>query len=103
MSEAILGPSDHQGHAYRWSLIIGEKIMSSFEKAKGKTEQLIGKAEKKVGQMLGHEDLENAGERDQLTGEVKEADHDLHDDSVTGPANDAGAADDTPNQGHEAR
>ncbi|MGH3985413.1 MAG: CsbD family protein, partial [Pseudonocardiaceae bacterium] len=68
--------------------------MSSFEKAKDKAEQLIGKAEKKVGEMLGHEDLENAGERDQLAGEVEEAGHDLRDDSATGAADDAGAVHD---------
>jgi uncharacterized protein YjbJ (UPF0337 family) len=77
--------------------------MSSFEKAKDKAEQLIGKAEKKVGQMVGHEDLENAGERDQLAGEVKEAGHDLRDDETTDAVDDSGPADDATDQGHEAR
>ncbi|MGH3776563.1 MAG: CsbD family protein [Pseudonocardiaceae bacterium] len=58
--------------------------MSSFEKAKDKAEQLIGEAEKKVGQMLGLEDPENAGKRDLLTGEVKEAGHDQRDNQATG-------------------
>ncbi|MGH3837446.1 MAG: CsbD family protein [Pseudonocardiaceae bacterium] len=63
--------------------------MSSFEKAKDKAEQLIGEAEKKVGQMLGLEDLENAGKRDLSSGEVKEAGHDLRDDQATGAVDDA--------------
>lgn len=77
--------------------------MSSFEKAKGKAEQLIGKAEDKVGQMLGHDNLENAGERDQSAGEVEEAGHDLRDDTATGAADDTGAVDDATDQGHETR
>lgn len=62
--------------------------MSSFEKAKDKVEQLIGEAEKKVGQMLGLEDREDAGKRDLLSGEVKEAGHDLRDDQATGAVDD---------------
>ncbi|MGH7929375.1 MAG: hypothetical protein ACREQV_16420, partial [Candidatus Binatia bacterium] len=72
-----------------------EEPMSSFEKAKDKAEQLIGEAEKKVGRMLGLEDPENVEKRDLLTGEVKEAGHDLRDDQATGTVDDAGAVDDT--------
>ena len=68
--------------------------MSSFEKAKDKAEQLIGEAEKKVGQMLGLEEREDAGKRDLLTGEVKEGGHDLRDDQATG-VDDTTAVDDT--------
>lgn len=53
--------------------------MGIFDKAKDKAEQLIGEAEEKVGEMLGHEDLENAGKRDQSSGEAKEVGHDLGD------------------------
>ncbi|MGH3751316.1 MAG: CsbD family protein [Pseudonocardiaceae bacterium] len=61
--------------------------MSIFDKVKDKAEQLIGEAKEKIGQMTGNESLENAGKRDQLSGEVKEAGHDLRDKA-------AGAVDD---------
>ena len=53
--------------------------MGIFDKVKDKAEQLIGEAKEKIGQMTGNESLENAGKRDQLSGEVKEAGHDLRD------------------------
>lgn len=61
--------------------------MSIFDKVKDKAEQLIGEAKEKIGQMTGNESLENAGKHDQLSGEVKEAGHDLRDKA-------AGAAED---------
>lgn len=61
--------------------------MGIFDKAKDKAEQLIGEAKEKIGQLTGNESLENAGKRDQLSGEVKEAGHDLRDKA-------AGAVDD---------
>jgi uncharacterized protein YjbJ (UPF0337 family) len=61
--------------------------MGIFDKAKDKAEQLIGEVKEKIGQMTGNESLENAGNRDQLSGEVKEAGHDLRDKA-------AGAVDD---------
>jgi uncharacterized protein YjbJ (UPF0337 family) len=56
--------------------------MGIFDKAKDKAEQLIGEAKEKIGQMTGNESLENAGKRDQLSGEVKETGHDLRDKTV---------------------
>ncbi|MGH3869182.1 MAG: CsbD family protein [Pseudonocardiaceae bacterium] len=61
--------------------------MGILDKAKDKAEQLIGEAKEKIGQMTGNESLENAGKRDQLSGEAKEAGHDLRDKA-------AGAVDD---------
>ena len=61
--------------------------MSIFDKVKDKAEQFIGEAKEKIGQMTGNENLEDAGKRDQLSGEVKEAGHDLRDKA-------AGAAED---------
>jgi len=61
--------------------------MGIFDKAKDKAEQLIGEVKEKIGQMTGNESLENSGNRDQLSGEVKEAGHDLRDKA-------AGAVDD---------
>jgi uncharacterized protein YjbJ (UPF0337 family) len=58
-----------------------------FDKVKDKAEQLIGEAKEKIGQMVGNDSLENAGKRDQLSGEIKEAGHDLRDKA-------AGAVDD---------
>ncbi|GGM81438.1 hypothetical protein GCM10012275_60130 [Longimycelium tulufanense] len=53
--------------------------MGTFDKAKDKLEQAVGQAKEKLGQVTGNEELENAGKRDQLTGEAKEAGHDLRD------------------------
>jgi uncharacterized protein YjbJ (UPF0337 family) len=53
--------------------------MGIFDKVKDKAEQFIGEAKEKIGQMTGNENLENAGKRDQLSGEAKEAGHDLRD------------------------
>jgi uncharacterized protein YjbJ (UPF0337 family) len=61
--------------------------MGILDKVKDKAEQLIGEAKEKIGQMTGNESVENAGKRDQLSGQVKETGHDLRDKT-------AGAADD---------
>lgn len=61
--------------------------MGILDKAKDKAEQLIGEAKEKIGHLTGNESLENAGKRDQLSGEIKEAGHDLRDKA-------AGVADD---------
>lgn len=53
--------------------------MGIFDKVKDKAEQFIGEAKEKIGQMTGNENLENAGKRDQLSAEAKEAGHDLRD------------------------
>ena len=60
--------------------------MGILDKVKDKAEQLIGEAKEKFGQMTGNESVENAGKRDQLSGQVKETGHDLRDKA-------AGAAD----------
>lgn len=62
--------------------------MGILDKAKDKAEQLIGEAKEKIGQMTSNESLENAGKRDQLLGETKEAGHDLR-DKVAGAVHDA--------------
>lgn len=56
-----------------------EHDMSVFDKAKDKAEQMVGDAKEKVGRHTDNEELENAGKRDQLSGETKEAGHDLRD------------------------
>jgi uncharacterized protein YjbJ (UPF0337 family) len=61
--------------------------MGVFDKVKDKAEQLMGEAKEKIGQLTGNESLENAGKCDQLSGEIKEAGHDLRDKA-------AGAVDD---------
>lgn len=53
--------------------------MGILDKVKDKAEQLIGEAKEKIGQMTGNESVENAGKRDQLSGEAKETGHDLRD------------------------
>lgn len=62
--------------------------MSGFDKVKDKAEQLIGKGKEKLGQMTDNEELEAAGKRDQLKGEVKETGHDIR-DKAAGAAKDA--------------
>jgi uncharacterized protein YjbJ (UPF0337 family) len=62
--------------------------MGVFDKAKDKAEQLVGDAKEKVGRGTDNEELENAGKRDQLSGEAKEAGHDLR-DRAAGTVNDA--------------
>jgi uncharacterized protein YjbJ (UPF0337 family) len=57
--------------------------MGIFDKAKDKAEQLIGEAKEKIGQITGNESLENAGKREQVAGEVKEAGHDLRDKAAS--------------------
>ncbi len=58
--------------------------MGILDKVKDKAEQIIGEAKEKLGQMTGNESLENDGKRDQLSGEVKEAGHDLRDKAAGG-------------------
>ncbi|RSM73860.1 CsbD family protein [Kibdelosporangium aridum] len=62
--------------------------MSGFDKVKDKAEQLIGKGKEKLGQLTDNEELEAAGKRDQLKGEVKEAGHDVR-DKTAGAVKDA--------------
>ena len=62
--------------------------MGVFDKAKDKAEQLVGQAKEKLGQQTDNEDLENAGKRDQLSGEAKETGHDLR-DKAAGAVQDA--------------
>ncbi|ALG05734.1 CsbD family protein [Kibdelosporangium phytohabitans] len=62
--------------------------MSGFDKMKDKAEQLIGKGKEKLGQTTDNEDLEAAGKRDQLKGEVKETGHDVR-DKAAGAVKDA--------------
>lgn len=62
--------------------------MSLFDKAKDKVEQLIGDAEEKVGEMLGHDDSENPGNHRQSS-EAKEAvGPELNDEAAEGKASD---------------
>lgn len=63
------------------------RYVGILDKVRDKAEQLFGEAKEKLGQMTGNESLENAGKRDQLSGEAKEAGHDLRDQA-------AGAAED---------
>jgi uncharacterized protein YjbJ (UPF0337 family) len=53
--------------------------MSVFDKAKDKAEQAMGKIKEKTGEATDNEELEDAGHRDQLSGEAKETGHDLRD------------------------
>jgi uncharacterized protein YjbJ (UPF0337 family) len=53
--------------------------MGTFDKIKDKAEQMLGKGKETVGRETDNEDLEAAGKRDQLSGEVKETGHDLRD------------------------
>jgi uncharacterized protein YjbJ (UPF0337 family) len=53
--------------------------MGVFDKAKDKAEQLVGEVKERMGRASGNEELEDAGKRDQLSGEAKEAGHDLRD------------------------
>jgi uncharacterized protein YjbJ (UPF0337 family) len=53
--------------------------MGVFDKAKDKAEQATGEVKERTGEATGNEDLENAGKRDQVSGEAKEAGHDLRD------------------------
>jgi uncharacterized protein YjbJ (UPF0337 family) len=62
--------------------------MSVFDKAKDKAEQLIGEAKERIGRQTDDEELENAGKRDQLSGEAKEAGHDVR-DKAAGVVHDA--------------
>jgi uncharacterized protein YjbJ (UPF0337 family) len=71
----------------QFTIIGGEFQMGILDKVKDKAEQLIGEAKEKIGQITGNESLEDAGKRDQLSGEIKEAGHDLRDKA-------AGAIDD---------
>jgi uncharacterized protein YjbJ (UPF0337 family) len=62
--------------------------MGVFDKAKDKAEQMIGEVKERIGRKTGDEELEDAGKRDQLSGEAKEAGHDLR-DKAAGTVEDA--------------
>jgi uncharacterized protein YjbJ (UPF0337 family) len=62
--------------------------MSVFDKAKDKAEQFVGDAKEKVGQRADNPDMEDAGKRDQMSGDLKEKGHDLR-DKATGAMQDA--------------
>ena len=62
--------------------------MSMFDKAKDKAEQLVGDGKERLGHATDNEDMENAGKRDQLSGEAKETGHDMR-DKAAGAAQDA--------------
>jgi len=62
--------------------------MGMFDKVKDKAEQLVGKGKEKLGRSTGDEKLEDAGKRDQLSGEAKEAGHDVR-DKAAGVVHDA--------------
>jgi uncharacterized protein YjbJ (UPF0337 family) len=53
--------------------------MGIFDKMKDKAEQVVGEVKEKTGRATDNEELENAGKRDQTTGELKETGHDLRD------------------------
>jgi len=53
--------------------------MGVFDKAKDKAEQMVGEAKERTGRATDNEELEDAGKRDQLSGEAKETGHDLRD------------------------
>jgi uncharacterized protein YjbJ (UPF0337 family) len=59
--------------------VVKERIVSAFDKAKDKAEQAVGEGKERVGQATDNQELEDAGKRDQLSGEAKEAGHDLRD------------------------
>ncbi|MGH3881473.1 MAG: CsbD family protein [Actinophytocola sp.] len=62
--------------------------MGMFDKAKDKAEQVAGDAKERMGRATDNEDMENAGKRDQLSGEAKETGHDLR-DKAAGATQDA--------------
>jgi uncharacterized protein YjbJ (UPF0337 family) len=66
----------------------GVRSMSMFDKAKDKAEQFVGDAKERIGNKTDNEDLENAGKRDQLSGEAKETGHDMR-DKAAGAMHDA--------------
>lgn len=70
--------------------------MGAFDKAKDKAEQAVGKGKERVGEATDNEELEDAGKRDQLSGEAKEAGHDVRDKAagVVKDARDAFRGDD---------
>ncbi|GAA4837511.1 CsbD family protein [Saccharopolyspora rosea] len=53
--------------------------MGVFDKAKQQAQQWTGKAKEAAGRATGNEDLENAGKRDQVEGQAKEAGQDIKD------------------------
>lgn len=62
--------------------------MGVFDKAKDKAEQAVGKGKERVGQATDNEELEDAGKRDQLSGQAKGTGHDLR-DKAAGAVQDA--------------
>jgi uncharacterized protein YjbJ (UPF0337 family) len=47
--------------------------MSFIDKAKHKAEEVIGEVKEKVGELTGNEELEAEGQKDQVSGNVKQA------------------------------
>ena len=62
--------------------------MGIFDKAKDKAEQAVGKGKEQAGAATDNQELEDAGKRDQVSGEVKETGHDLR-DKAAGAVQDA--------------
>jgi uncharacterized protein YjbJ (UPF0337 family) len=62
--------------------------MNAFDKAKDKAEQVGGQAKEKLGDATDNEEMQDAGKRDQLSGEAKETGHDLR-DKAAGAVHDA--------------
>jgi uncharacterized protein YjbJ (UPF0337 family) len=84
----VVSAHDPTGNTPVESIRSKESYMGVFDKVKDKAEQLVGEAKEKIGHIIGNEDLETAGKRDQLSGEVKEAGHDLR-DKAAGAVEDA--------------
>jgi uncharacterized protein YjbJ (UPF0337 family) len=62
--------------------------MGTFDKAKDKAEQAGGQAKEKLGDATDNEEMQDAGKRDQVSGEAKETGHDLR-DKAAGAVHDA--------------
>jgi len=76
-------PRLHTGQPLRGVFQQGKEFdMGVFDKAKDKAEQFMGEAKEKLGQHTDNEDMENAGKRDQASGEAKEQGHDLRDKAM---------------------
>jgi uncharacterized protein YjbJ (UPF0337 family) len=55
----------------------GRKTMGGIDKAKDKTEQLVGRAKEKLGDATDDESMANEGRAQELKGKAKEEWHDL--------------------------
>jgi uncharacterized protein YjbJ (UPF0337 family) len=81
--------SGAQGWAFTFHQSFEEgATMGAFDKAKDKAEQLVGKGKESAGRATDDQELEDAGKRDQLSGEAKEAGHDVR-DKAAGAVHDA--------------